>query len=94
MRCKMLSREDEKEIVLAAVSHNGRALKYASDALEKDEDVIMASIKENGLVLSFVGKTFQSNLGKCSCMWCSVTSLHAISVFLSIPYPSRICRCM
>ena len=75
----MLSRELEKEIVLTAVSQNGRALKYASDALEKDEDVIMASIKENGLVLSFVGKTFQSNLG---------TNMRPVFCYLSNHYGS------
>ena len=76
----MLSRELEKEIVLTAVSQNGRALKYASDALEKDEDIIMASIKENGLVLSFVGKTFQSNLG---------TNIRSVFCYLSNQYGSE-----
>ena len=60
----MLSKEAEKEIVLAAVAQNGRALKYASDSMEKDEEVILESIRENGLVLSFVGKTYQNNLGE------------------------------
>ena len=40
-----------KEVVLAAVNHNGLALKYASDELQNNKEVILTAIENNHNVL-------------------------------------------
>ena len=41
----------EQVIVMAAVKHNGRALQFESEDLQRYRDIIMASVKQNGWTL-------------------------------------------
>ena len=37
----------DREVVLAAVSQDGKALQYASDALKKDWDFVLAAVNQD-----------------------------------------------
>ena len=50
-----LSSEYYRAVVLAAVSKNGLALKYASAELKKDREVVLAAVEQNGMALEYVG---------------------------------------
>ena len=39
---------NDKQIVLAAVRQNGRALHYASDEMKNDREVVLAAVKQRG----------------------------------------------
>ena len=41
-------RYTNKADALAAVSHDGRALRYASDELKNDPEVVLAAVKKSG----------------------------------------------
>ncbi|NVJ89710.1 MAG: DUF4116 domain-containing protein, partial [Flavobacteriaceae bacterium] len=41
------SLKKDKEVVLAAVKQDGRALEYADDSLKKDKEFILAAVKQN-----------------------------------------------
>jgi hypothetical protein len=47
---------DDKEVVLAAVSRTGIALRFASERLRHDFEVCRAACRQNGAALEFVGK--------------------------------------
>jgi hypothetical protein len=40
--------KNDRKIVLAAVSQNGCALKYASLNLQNDPDIILVAVSQNG----------------------------------------------
>lgn len=41
------------DMVMAAVSHNGEALQYAADAFRNDNDIVMAAVSRHGEALRF-----------------------------------------
>jgi hypothetical protein len=43
----------DKEVVLAAVSQNGRALEYAHANLQNDKEVVLAAVRQNGRALQY-----------------------------------------
>jgi len=45
-----------RESVLAAVTQNGLALYYASEALKADPGVVRAAVTQNGLALEYADK--------------------------------------
>jgi len=45
------ARYRDREMVLAAVSENGLALRYSPEPLKRDREIISASLQENGLAL-------------------------------------------
>ena len=42
---------ENKEVVMADVSQNGRALQYASEELRNDKKVVLMAVSQNGYVL-------------------------------------------
>jgi hypothetical protein len=44
----------DREVVLAAVQQNGRALEYASTELQKDPEVMQAAVQQNCRELEYV----------------------------------------
>lgn len=44
-------RYQDREMVLAAVSENGLALRYSPEPLKRDRDIVSAALQENGLAL-------------------------------------------
>ena len=42
------SLEEDKEVVLAAVAEDGRALEYADVSLKKDTEVVLAALAQDG----------------------------------------------
>ena len=50
-----------KEIMLAAVNQNGRALKYAPAELKKDKDFVLAAVNQNGRALWFASAALQND---------------------------------
>jgi len=51
--------QDNREIVMAAVSCNAHALYYASDKLKDDEDFITAAVMENGSALNYASENLK-----------------------------------
>jgi len=51
----------DKDIVLAAVRNNGRALYYASDDLKDDQNVVLAAVSNDGRALDFATKKCRSD---------------------------------
>lgn len=54
--------QDNKELVMAAVSLNGMNLKFASERLQNDIDVVEAAINENIMSLQFASKDLQGQI--------------------------------
>ena len=51
---------ENKQIVLAAVTQNGLALEYASDKLKSDQEIVTAAIQQNSEALKFASKNLQN----------------------------------
>lgn len=51
----------EREVVLAAVIQNGRALRFASSELQGDRDVVQASVQEHGRALRYAPAPLQAD---------------------------------
>ena len=49
----------EQVIVMAAVKHNGRALQFASEDLQRYREIIMASVKQNEWAPKFASEDLQ-----------------------------------
>lgn len=52
----------DKEVVLAAVKHNGRALFWAGDGLQADKEVVLAAIKQDPTALKFASDDLREDL--------------------------------
>jgi len=52
LRCAEAFRGD-REVVLAAVSQNGEALKYADDNLKDDQDVVLVAVQSSGIAVQY-----------------------------------------
>ena len=50
-----------KQDVLAAVTRNGFALKYASETLKDDRDVVLAAVAQNGFALEYASETLKND---------------------------------
>jgi tetratricopeptide (TPR) repeat protein len=50
-----------KEFAVAAVKENGRALKYASEALKSDRDVVLSAFKVNEGALEYASETLKND---------------------------------
>ena len=53
--CPSIPVQEDKDIVLAAVKQDWRALKYASATLQADKTVVLTAVMQNGNALQFVG---------------------------------------
>jgi sulfur carrier protein ThiS len=51
----------DKNIVLAAVKKNGRALQYASEELKEDRELVLTAVQQNGRALQFASKNLKEN---------------------------------
>ena len=54
--------KDENDIVLAAVSQNGLALRFASDRLKDENNIVFAAVSQNGLALPFASDRLKGPL--------------------------------
>jgi len=52
----------DREVTLAAVEHDGRALKDASDELRADHGVALAAVRERGTALEFAAERLQDDV--------------------------------
>jgi hypothetical protein len=53
--------QNDKEVVLAAVTQNGRALEYASKHLRDDPDVCYSAVNQNGFALRYASALNRDN---------------------------------
>ena len=51
-----------KEVVLAAVTHNGFAIRFASEELKVDIEVVMAAVTQNGFALRYVSEELKADI--------------------------------
>ena len=51
----------DKEVVIAAVEHCGRALRYASDTLRADKKVVLAAITNDGYALEYASESLKAD---------------------------------
>ena len=49
----------DRDIVLAAVRQNSRALQYATVELRADRDIVLAAVERNGRALEFASAELQ-----------------------------------
>jgi len=52
----------DKEVVMAAVSKEGGAIKYASDALKGDKEVVMAAVSKEGGAIKYASDGLQGDM--------------------------------
>ena len=52
---------DDRDIILAAVKKNGRALLFASEKLKEDVEIVMAAVQNDGEALNFAGSKSKDN---------------------------------
>jgi len=53
--------KDDKEVVMAAVSYEGGALRYASESLKNDKEVVMTAVSNNGSALSAASRSLRND---------------------------------
>jgi hypothetical protein len=58
----MLARED-RDIVLAAVQKDGRALSYATKELNNNPHILIEAVQQNGLALAYASRELRANSG-------------------------------
>lgn len=58
---RILKLLNNKNLILAAVRHNGMALEYAHPDLKKDKEVVLVAIKQNGMALQFANSSLRKN---------------------------------
>jgi len=51
----------EREIVLAAVRQNGKALRYASDELRADREIVLAAVRQSCWALEYASKDLRAD---------------------------------
>ena len=55
------SLRNDKEVVLAAVQKNGRALQYASAELKADKEVVLAAVQQDGCALQYASAELKAD---------------------------------
>ena len=50
----------DRQVVLAAVTQDGLALRFASDLLKDDREVVLAAVTQNGLALTFASDSLKA----------------------------------
>ena len=53
--------QDEREVVLAACTQNGRQLRFASAALQDDREVVLAACNQTGFALAYASAALQDD---------------------------------
>jgi hypothetical protein len=53
---------DDLEVVIQAVSSDGRSLEFASSSLQNNRDVVLAAVQKKGEALKYCAKTFWSDV--------------------------------
>ncbi len=53
---------NDKELVLEAVTQNGLALLHASNNLKNDEEVVIAAVTQNGIALQYASDNIRGNV--------------------------------
>jgi len=53
---------NNKRLVLSAVTNDGRVLEYVSKELQGDEEVVMTAVNQNGLALQYASKNQRKNM--------------------------------
>lgn len=53
--------ENNKEIILKILHHNGGALKYASSELKNNAEVVLKAVRNNSLSLKYASKELMNN---------------------------------
>ncbi|MBR8700480.1 MULTISPECIES: DUF4116 domain-containing protein [unclassified Fusobacterium] len=53
--------QNNKDIVLAAIQHDGRALEFASDELKDNKEVVLKAVNSNGLSLEFASDKLKND---------------------------------
>ncbi|MBA3722623.1 MAG: DUF4116 domain-containing protein [Parachlamydiaceae bacterium] len=56
-----LSLQSNREVMLLAVSINGRLLAYATTKLQGDKQIVTTALRNNGLALAYVSSEFREN---------------------------------
>eukprot|EP00971_Amphidinium_carterae_P009031 178370-Amphidinium_carterae.1 len=51
----------DREVVLAAVQHNGTALEFAAEALKGDRDVVLAAVQADGYALQYATEALRAD---------------------------------
>ena len=54
--------KEEKEVVLAAVTQNYKALLYADPTMKADKKVVLAAVKQNGEYLLYADPTMKGTV--------------------------------
>ena len=57
----IVTKEYEKEVVLAAVTNDGYALGYASEVLQNDREIVLAALKSDGEALQYVSEELKND---------------------------------
>lgn len=52
---------NDKEVVLAALNQNGRALEYAPNDLQNDKDVVLTAVNQDGTSLKYASDKLQND---------------------------------
>jgi len=53
--------KNDKEIVMAAVAHDGHALRHASEELKNDKEIVMAAVAQDGHALRHASKELKND---------------------------------
>ena len=61
VRCADASLRSDKDVILAAVNQDGRALRFASEELQSDREVVLAAVNQHGYALKFASEEFRSD---------------------------------
>ena len=61
MRYASKELQNDREIVLIAVTQNGYVLKYASKELQNDREIVLDAVTQNGRALKYASKELQND---------------------------------
>ncbi len=53
--------QNDREVVLAVVKQNGKALEFVNEKFKKDRDVVLAAVRRNGLALQFASQELRND---------------------------------
>ena len=60
----------DKDVLLAAVAQDGRALRYGTPALRGDRDVVLVAVARHAEALQHAAPTLQDDTGQCAAQLC------------------------
>ena len=55
--------KNDRDVVLAAVQHNGMVLHYASANLRNDQDIVLAAVQQHGDALQYASDGLRNDQG-------------------------------